>query len=290
VRRALASLLFPITVATSLAAQPAPAAASRPSPAGSYGFRMVDDDGDVTTGNVLWSGTTVRIDMDRGARRRDRAARRNNSGPSFNVMSDDGDYLIIDNASGTLFSVKPARREIEEMPVATFEGIIGKALGAVKLMVQMQVQNAGILARELGAGEPVAAQATRHYRLIEEFDVNVGVFGMSAERKHHRVVTDYWVPTGAGLPRNPVAELVLRAPAALAQQDARHAGNVTRARAALFTAAPIKVVTTVREASETEKRSEFEVTNVSTAAPEAARLALPDGYRRSKASMPSFEM
>lgn len=289
-RALVAGLTLTLAGASSLAAQalPTPAAAPPMAAAGSYTFRMVDDDGDVQTGTVEWSGSKVRIDLSDGGARRTRGTRRQGEGAELRMG--DENYLLIDNASGTLYNVKTQEREVAAMPVATFEGIIGKALGAVQVMVQMRVQNAGILARDLGSGGMVAGQPTHQFRLIEEFDVNIGVMGMSAEKKHHRVVTEFWVPTATSMPRNPMAELVLRAPAALAQQDRTHSQNVLRTRAALFRSAPVKMITTVRADGEGEKRAEFEVTGLRTTAPAAARFELPANYRRRKTNFTTFEL
>ena len=211
------------------------ALAPRTMPAGRYQFTRTDDDGDVTTGAVAWSGQQLRIDMDR------RPARARNTGAAATVNTRRGEYTLVDFATSTVRTVKPEEHEISEMPLATFEQIIGKALGMVGSVVQMQVRDAGILAKEVGAGGEVAGVATQQFRLIEEYNVRIGVFGMNAEEKHHRVVTDYWVPTAASLPRNPMFELLMRSASATAQQDAVHQVNVTRARNALFRGAPVKV-------------------------------------------------
>jgi hypothetical protein len=283
---ALAITLLGVAPTTSEAQAAAPAAAPATT-GGSYAFRLMDDDGDRSTGRVQWRGDWVRVEMDR---ERTRVAR-SESGRSRERVTGGRDYLLINTVTGTLFNVKPDDQRIEEMPVATFEGIIGKALGAVKVMVQMRVENAGILARELGAGGVVAGLPTQQYRIIEEFDVNIGVLGMSAERKHHRVETDYWVPSAAAtMPRNPIAELVTRAPAALAAQDATHTRQLARTRTTMFRGSPVKIVTTVRSDGETEQRSEFEVTGVSAVVPGADVFALPDGFRRSRATMTSFSI
>jgi hypothetical protein len=289
-RRTALFALSAVTVLSSapslVAQQRAPADAAAPlapraMPAGRYEFTRTDDDGDVTTGSVAWSGQQMRIDIDRDRSRHGRGVRVSNNRR--------GEYTLVDFASRTVRTVKPEQREISELPLATFEQIIGKALGMVGSVVQMQVRDAGILAKEVGPGGQVAGVATQQFRLIEDYNVRIGVFGMAAEEKHHRVTTDFWVPTEASVPRNPMFELLMRSASAVAQQDATHQTNVTRARAALFAGNPLKAVVTVNESGESTKRSTIEITSLSSAAPNAAMFVVPAGYRVKKDDM-SFSL
>jgi hypothetical protein len=257
-------------------ATPSPAAAPSLMPAGSYDFTRVDDDGDTSSGTVSWSGQLMRVQIDRSRSRRTNSR---TGSTSTTITSGRDDYMLVDFANNTVRQVKPASREVNEMPMATFEQIIGKALGMVGTIVQMQVRDAGIIAKEVGPGGEVAGVPTRQFRMIEEYNVRIGVFGMNAEEKHHRVVTDYWVPTDAGVPRNPMFELLTRSASATAQQDAGHQANVARARAALFRGAPIKATVVVTEAGESPKRSQIEVTSLSSATPAEALFTVPQGYR-----------
>ena len=292
-RRSISYALIVAALVTSTSAIPAQqraqAAAAplapRMLPAGRYEFTSTDDDGDISAGTVSWIGQKMRIDMDSKTERR--RGNRRGAAATVNVSSrrDKGDYILVDFATNTVRTVKPDQREISELPLATFEQIIGKALGMVGSVVQMQVRDAGIVANDIGAGGQVAGLPTRQYRMIEEYNVRIGVFGMNAEEKHHRVVTDYWVPTGAGVPRNPVVELMMRASSALAQQDATHQANVSRARSALFTGVPVKAIVTVTETGEGTKRSSVEITSLSTQAPDASLFVLPRGYRVKKNDM-----
>ena len=288
------SVVAPATVALATAAAPmhaqerAPRAttamaalAPHQMPTGRYMFTSTDDDGDQTTGTVSWTGQQMRIDMDRSARGR----RRNSDGVTVSTDARRSEYMLVDFGSNVVRTVKPREKEISEIPLATFEQIIGKALGMVGSVVQMQVRDAGIIAKDVGPGGEVAGVPTHQFRIIEEYNVRIGVFGMSAEEKHHRVVTDYWVPTQASVPRNPLFEVMMRSASATAQQDAAHQANVARARAALFVMSPLKAVVTVNETGEATKRSTIEVTSLSSASPDAALFVLPSGYRVKKNDM-----
>jgi hypothetical protein len=286
--RRTASLLFTAVALTTftsvLPAQSRAAAASsalapRAMTAGRYEFTSTEDDGDVTSGTVVWAGQQMRIDLDRD---RNRARRGNTNGVTVDAGNRRGEYMLVDFATNTVRTVKPAEREISELPLSTFEQIIGKALGMVGSVVQMQVRDAGIVANDIGSGGEVAGVPTRQFRLIEEYNVRFGVFGMNAEEKHHRVVTDYWVPTSQGMPRNPMFELMMRSASAMAQQDAVHQRNVMRTRQALFSGFPMKAVVTVHETGEAPKRSVVEITSLSATAPDAAQFVAPAGYRVKK--------
>lgn len=269
------------------ATAPAAAASAKTLPAGTYRFTSTDDDGDVSGGTVRWIGQQMRIDMDVKTERRSRDRDRRSVTATLNVSTSrsKGHYMLVDFATNTVRTVKPDEREISELPLATFEQIIGKALGMVGSVVQMQVRDAGIVANDIGPGGEIAGLATKQYRMIEEYNVRIGVFGMNAEEKHHRVVTEYWVPVGAGVPRNPVVELMMRGASALAQQDATHQRNLSRARSALFTGVPVKAIVTVTEAGEDPKRSSVEITSLSTQAPDASIFVLPAGFTVKKNDM-----
>jgi len=260
-------MLVPFLPAQPRAAAAAVVGMTAPStlPAGSYRFTNAEEDGDVSIGTVQWIGQQMRIDMEPKADR----GRTNLS---------KGEYILVDFASNTVRTVKPSQREISELPLATFEQIIGKALGMVGSVVQMQVRDAGIVANDVGAGGEIAGLPTRQYRIIEEYNVRIGVFGMNAEEKHHRVVTEYWVPTGPGVPRNPLVELMMRGASATAQQDATHQRNLVRTRSALFTGVPIKAIISVTEAGEQTRRSSVEIISLSTQSPSAALFVVPSGY------------
>ncbi len=254
------------------------AAPAQTLPAGSYQFTGTDDDGDVSIGTVRWIGQQMRIDMDPKPDHQARDRRTVTAGTKMSTSRSKDDYILVDFATNTVRTVKPESREISELPLATFEQIIGKALGMVGSVVQMQVRNAGIVANDVGAGGEITGLPTRQYRIVEEYTVRIGVFGMNAEEKHHRVVTEYWVPTGPGVPRNPVVELLMRGASATAQQDATHQRNLARTRSALFTGVPIRAIVTVTEAGEQTKRSSVEITSLSVQSPSAALFVVPSGY------------
>lgn len=285
-RRSALTVLSAVTLAAapllSAQARTAPANAAqlapRQMPAGHYEFTSTSDDGDITTGAVSWVGQLLRIDMDKHQRRSHSAARQ----ADVTVDAKRGEYMLVDFSTKLLRTVKPAEHEISEMPVATFEQIIGKALGMVGGVVQMQVRDAGIIAKEVGAGGQVAGMETTQYRMIEEYNVRIGVFGMKAEEKHHRVVTEYWVPSQASVPRNPMFELLMRSASPTAQQDATHQANVSRARSALFAGFPVKAVVTVNWAGESAKRASVEITSLTSQTPDAALFVLPTGYKVKK--------
>ncbi len=280
-----------LTAAPALIAQqratavPVAASAARTLPSGTYQFTSTDDDGDVSSGTVRWIGQQMRIDMDAKSERQRRDRRTIGATVNVSTSRAKGDYMLVDFVTNTVRTVKPDEREISELPLSTFEQIIGKALGMVGSVVQMQVRDAGISANDIGPGGQIAGLPTRQYRMIEEYNVRIGVFGMNAEEKHHRVVTEYWVPTGAGVPRNPVIELMMRGASATAQQDATHQRNLSRARAALFTGIPVKATVTVTEARERPKRSSVELTSLSAQSPDAALFVVPTGYTVKKNDM-----
>ncbi len=261
-------------------------------PAGRYGFTIVDDDGDRTTGTVSWQGALARIDVVEGDLsvdfgldgddRRERRERRRTGGRTGTRS-----WLLVDRTRGMLHIVKDDERLIEEVPVADFEGLVTRVLGYVTPMVDIAVSNAGIVGRDLGDGGAVAGVPTRHFRFVERYDQTVRAMGFRADAGRVTVTTDVRVPTTVGLPPNPLATMVLSSTSAAMLFDARHRGEVARARAALYGATPAQVDVVVEKTDDgrpSRETTSVTVTSISSTPPDAARLVLPAGYARKRIS------
>lgn len=272
------------------AAAPAPLAAPM-APAGSYGFTLRDDDGDVTRGTVAWQGALTRIDLTEGelsfefgnGSGRDRRRTRGAKG-----RTPTRHWLLIDRTSGMLHIVKDDERLVETMPVVEFETIIARVLGYVTPMVDIAVTNAGILARDLGDGGVVAGVPTRRFQLVERYDRTVRALGFNADAGTVTVTTDVRVPTSLGVPSNPLTTLTMATGSVAAMFDARHRAKVAQAQAALWSGAPVQVEQTTEEREDgktTREVRSMTVTTIGTGAQDAARFVVPAGYQRKKVSI-----
>jgi hypothetical protein len=230
----------------------------------SYFFKLETPDDGPTTGVMHVVGDEARIEIE-------------------DSKDDHGErtWLLLREGGRTLVTVHPHQRTYSEIDAAKLEGIIGTAMRAVNVIVTMDIVHSNVNGERLGDGGEVAGVRTQRYRLTQEYEMNVGAFG-ETERTRHRIVSDYWVSPDDAPPRNPLIELVTTAPTALAQSDEAFVRRSARTRAALFTAAPLKVVVRSEEIGSRDEPETFlyEVTRIAPASIDARALRVPDGYRR----------
>lgn len=232
----------------------------------SYFFRIEKPDDGPTEGVMHVAGDRARIEI-------------------HDAEDDDGTpvYLLLTDGGKTLVSVHPEHRSYSEIDADKLEGIIGTAMRAVNVVMTMDMVNSNVNGERLGDGGPVAGLPTQHYRLTQEFAMDIGAFGQT-ERARHRIVSDYWVNAEQAPPRNPLVELVTTAPAALAMSNEAFMTRSARTRASLFTAAPLKVVVRSEEwkkdgGSDSEV-FEYEVTRILPASIDLRALRVPEHFHR----------
>ena len=193
-------------------------------------------------------------------------------------------YMLLTDGGRTLTLVHPEKRSYAEMDAAKLEGVIGTAMRAVDAVMTMNLVSSTVHGEKLGDGGEIAGVPTRHYRVTQDFSMDVGMLGQT-QRARHVVVSEYWVNPEVGAPRNPIVELVTSAPTALAQVNAEHVARVARERNAMFSAAPLKVVVNAEELNgdgdhETSTYA-YEVTRILPATIALDALKVPAGYHRS---------
>lgn len=228
-----------------------------------YHFTMTDGDGDRNEGVMYVAGDRVRIEM-RGGKHR----------------GGQHDYILVTDGGRTMTVVHPDEETYSVMDARKFERIVGTAMKAVDAIVTMELADASVKGEHLGDGGTVAGVPTQQYRLTQEYAVRVGAFGQT-ELERHRVVTDYWVSPDPKVPRNPIVELVMNAPTALAQADADYVRRREQTRKDLFSSAPLRIVSrSVDLQDNDEEVFEYEVTEIVPTRIDVRALRVPDGYRR----------
>lgn len=225
------------------------------------------DDRKPTRGTVQASGDRARIDLER-------------------ERGDSDSWILVTNGGRTVQLVNPREREYAEMDADRFAGLVGTVMHALDKVMTLDVDDATVDMRRLGAGGTIAGYPTERWALTQEFVVNVGVLGHTSAELH-RVVTDYWIAPGLELPRNPLVELITQTETALAQADDDFMRLTAERRRALPRGAPLRIVVTSassdadRMTAKAPKVSRLDVTDISTNAPvDADALQVPAGYRK----------
>lgn len=251
-----------------------PAAAQLPA-AYRYDFTAskTDDDGE-TAGTVYVAGDRWRIDV------------------ASESAGKAGDYLLSTDGGRTITIVHPDQRSYSVHDAGDFERIVSRVMRGLDAVMTLQLRDAKVATASLGAGEAVAGRATRRYRLTQEYEVSVGMFGVSSDTRQ-RVVTDYWVDPRLALPRNPVLEMMSTLETALAQHDAAFVRRSAEARRTLFRGAPLKVVVTAesREDDGAVKRKvrTIQLGEIQQVAIDAPVFEVPRGFERKEGEF-SFSM
>ncbi len=236
-----------------------------------YTFTMTSsDDGDETSrGTVRTAGDRTRIDL-QGA-----------NGKSSN-------WLLVTDGGQTVAIVNPQERSYTEMSADKFANIIGTAMRVVDAFLTLKVEDVTVETQRVGPGGTIAGRPTERWALVQEFVVNVGMFGKTTPQLH-RVVTDYWIARDTDMPRNPLFEMLAGAETALAQSDRDFVRLTETRRRQLPRGAPMRIVVTSAHSeadkltADAPKVRRIEVTEYGVASVDLAALRIPAGYERKEA-------
>lgn len=253
-----------------------------------YTFRMAsrttDDKGTVKEdtpmlATVQVAGAKARIDF--------QEAGREQQGGMFSK----GTYMIADRGARMVILVDPKEKSYAEMPVDAIGQAMGSMIGGMGKMLKIKVSNAKFSTQDLGAGESVGGFATRHYRVVHDYDMDVQVAWMKSNTSNH-TEADYWVnPEISALP-NPIFEMFASVGSALVASDAEFVRDVKVAMDKMFKGVPVKAITRTtsidKKGKKTESVSTMEMLNITRANVPDAVFAIPAGY--TKAEPPKDEM
>ena len=82
--------------------------------------------------------------------------------------------------------VDPTNKQYMEWDIANMLSGLSKLTNAMGGMVKMEMSDVKIDAQNLGAGETIQGYKTVHYRLVQNYNVNVKVFGRSSKSRSER--------------------------------------------------------------------------------------------------------
>jgi len=192
-----------------------------------YTFRMTFDRDEPIVGTVREDRHRSRIDLKKHG-------------------AEENSYLVITHDGHRVIAVRPADGEYSVLDDSAFERIVGTALQAVSSVgiVRFRVYDARISTERLGAGDSVAGLPTRHYRLTQDFTVDVSAFGAHGDPIRQHLVTDFWVSPDSRILPNPLIEMLTRLGSALGQSDPEFVRRSAAARDSLFSGTPLRVVVT----------------------------------------------
>jgi len=251
--------------AQAVAARPASATTQRGL---QYSFTMTstDEKGGASRGTVRSLGDRTRIDM------------QGDHGKSDT-------WLLVTDGGRTVAIVNPTDRKFTEMDADKFANIVGTAMKVVDAFLTLDVEDVTIETQRVGPGGTIAGRPTERWALVQEYVVNIGMFGKTTPQIH-RVVTDYWIARDADMPRNPLFEMLSTTETALAQSSRDFVRQTEARRRELPRGAAMRIVVTSAHSeadkltADAPKVRRIEVTQYGVASIDAAALRIPEGYER----------
>lgn len=109
-----------------------------------------------------------------------------------------GDYILFDSTD--LVIVHPASKAFVQLP----HDVAGQTMERLESIgVKMNIADEKVVFDSLGVGDTVAGIPTSHYRMTTAFTMSVDA-GFVQQRLATESITDYWVASVPGLPRNPL--------------------------------------------------------------------------------------
>jgi hypothetical protein len=109
-----------------------------------------------------------------------------------------GDYILFDSTD--LVIVHPASKAFVQLP----RDAAGQTMERLESIgVKMNIADEKVALDSLGVGDTIAGILTSHYRMTMAFTMSVDA-GIVQQRLATESITDYWVASVPGLPRNPL--------------------------------------------------------------------------------------
>lgn len=200
---------------------------------------------------------------------------------------DEDSYLVLTHDGHRVISIHPSEGEYSVVDDSVFERVAGIGLQAVSGtgIVRFRVHDVHISAERLGNGDEVAGYATEHYRLQQDYTVDVSAFGTRGHPVRQRVTTEYWVAPRASLLPNPLIDMLSQIGTVLAQSDPDFVRRSNAARDSLFSGTPVRIVVTIESDAEDEADKSptvhrCEITEIESASFDPGIWEIPTGLHR----------
>lgn len=110
-----------------------------------------------------------------------------------------GSYFLVKEGGKKMLLVDPANKQYMEWDIANMLSGLSKLTNAMGGMVKMEMSDVKIDAQNLGAGETIQGYKTEHYRLVQNYTVNMKVFGRSSKSRSETTTDYYFAPALKGL-------------------------------------------------------------------------------------------
>jgi hypothetical protein len=190
----------------------------------------------IMRGKGTFAGSDGRIDI------LETAAQGNSS-----MFGGKGSYFLMLDGGKKMMLVDPANKQYMEWDAAsTFAGM-SKMMNAMSGLVKMEMSDVKIESHNLGAGETIQGYKTVHYRMVQNYTMNVKVFGRSSKSRNETTTDYYFAPALRGLANPFVSNGQALAGSSDMFNNPDYKSQMAAAQSRIEYGVPVKtVITTVR--------------------------------------------
>jgi hypothetical protein len=142
----------------------------------------------IMRGKGTFAGSDGRIDI------LETAAQGNSS-----MFGGKGSYYLMLDGGKRMLLVDPANKQYMEWDMANMLAGMSKMMNAMSGLVKMEMSDVKIESHNLGAGETIQGYRTVHYRMVQNYTMNVKVFGRSSKSRNETTTDYYFAPALRGL-------------------------------------------------------------------------------------------
>jgi hypothetical protein len=199
------------------------------------------------------------------------------------VFGSKGSYFLVREGGKKMIIVDPAKKQYMEWDMASMLAGMGKLVNAMGGLMKFEMSDVKIESRNLGGGEKLEGYPTVHYQMIENYTMNVKIFGRSSKSRTE-TTTDYWfAPSLHGLANPFVANGRAMAESFDMFNNPDYKAQMAAAQARIQFSVPLKTV--VRTVSTDDKGKQkvtvvtSEMVNFRNVDVPKSTFAIPDGYK-----------
>ena len=110
-----------------------------------------------------------------------------------------GSYFLVREGGKKMLLVDPTNKQYMEWDMANMLAGMSKMVNAVGGLMKFEMSDIKIDSKNLGAGETMQGYPTVHYQMVENYTMNVKIFGRSNKTRTETTADYYFAPKLKGL-------------------------------------------------------------------------------------------
>jgi hypothetical protein len=110
-----------------------------------------------------------------------------------------GSYFLVKDGGKEMILVDPTNKQYMKWDMANMLAGMAKMVNAVGGLMKFEMSDVKIDSHNLGAGETIQGYPTVHYQMVENYTMNVKIFGRSSKSRNESTTDYYFAPSLKGL-------------------------------------------------------------------------------------------